>query len=182
VALLQGLAAVPHRWELEIEQACPALQMDEGLELSLAAELVTSYTPYAADEADDAKIVQLSPIPASLAAELDAFEHFRTSQLNCLDRIINGATYAATTVEGDVPELDQLANLLPSVAALDRLGRRADHAAERDQGVPGGAAVEEASRAARRARHRPSRRLAAPSPSRRGRHADQGGRQVGRGR
>jgi len=45
--------------------------------------LVTEYTPYAADEADDAKIVQLSPIPASLAAELDAFEHFRTAQLNC---------------------------------------------------------------------------------------------------
>jgi len=43
---------------------------------------VTEYTPYAADEADDAKIVQLSPIPASLAAELDAFEHFRTAQLN----------------------------------------------------------------------------------------------------
>ena len=24
VALLQGLASLPHRWELEIEQACPA--------------------------------------------------------------------------------------------------------------------------------------------------------------
>ena len=72
--------------------------MDEGLELSLAAELVTEYTPYAADETDDAKIVQLSPIPASLAAELDAFEHFRTSQLNCLR---HGAKVGETTFAGD---------------------------------------------------------------------------------
>ena len=74
-------------------------EVDEGLDVDLATELLTVSPPYATEE-DDRKDfnVQLSPLPTSLVREMKAFIEYRQSPFQ---RQRAGAQVVETTVAGD---------------------------------------------------------------------------------
>lgn len=112
-ALLQALDQLPDLWKAKLEAAANAARGEEDLVLTdtiealedeqvhLAAELVSSYVPYAETEADEdqARSWTLTRISPALERDLQAFAKYRADPLN---RLRDGSAVVDVTVGGDI--------------------------------------------------------------------------------